>query len=344
MSYAFTMNKIRWGVLSTAKIARKQVIPGMQHCQFAEIAAIASRTLDSAQQAAGELGIPKAYGSYEELLADPDIDAIYNPLPNDLHLPWTIKAAEAGKHVLCEKPIALNAEQAKSLLAVRERTGVKIGEAFMVKLHPQWIRTSELIAEGRIGPVRLVTGTFSYFNDDPNNIRNQADKGGGALMDIGCYLTFAARQFFGSPDTPAEPTRVIATIDRDPVTRVDRLSSFLLEFPGGHAICSCSTQMVPNQRIQALGTKGRIELELPVNDSPERHSQILIDDGGDRFGRDITPETFDAVDQYTLQGDAFSRAILDNTQVPVPLEAAIANMRVLDALALSAQTNQWQNP
>ncbi len=335
------MEKIRWGVLSTAKIGRKQVIPGMQHCQFAEVTAIASRSLESAQTVATELGIAKAYGSYEELLADPDIDAIYNPLPNDLHVPWTIKAAEAGKHVLCEKPIAMNADEARSLLEVRERTGVKIGEAFMVKLHPQWVRASELIAEGRIGPVRLVTGTFSYFNDDASNIRNKPEMGGGALMDIGCYLIFAARQFFGTPEHPAEPTRAIATIDRDPKTHVDRLTSFLLEFPAGHAICSCSTQMVPNQRIQAVGTKGRIELELPVNSTPEWHNQIFIDDGGDRFGRDITPEVFDAVDQYTLQGDAFSRAILDDTQVPVPLESAIANMAVIDALIRSAETRCW---
>ena len=331
--------KIRWGVLSTAKIGRKQVIPGMQHCQFAEVTAIASRSLETAQATAKELAIPKAYGSYEELLADPDIDAIYNPLPNDLHVPWTIKAAEAGKHVLCEKPIALNADEARSLLAVRARTGVKIGEAFMVKLHPQWIRTSELIAEGRIGPVRLVTGTFSYFNDDATNIRNKPEMGGGALMDIGCYLIFAARQFFA-----AEPNRVVATIDRDPTTKIDRLTSFLLEFPAGHAICSCSTQLVPNQRIQAIGTKGRIELELPVNSTPEHHNQIFIDDGGDRFGRDITPETFDAVDQYTLQGDAFSRAILDNTEVPVPIESAVANMAIIDALIRSTQSNTWEKP
>ena len=337
-------SKIRWGVLSTAKIGLRKVIPGMQLGQFSEVTAIASRTLASAQEAAHELGIARAYGSYEELLADPGIDAIYNPLPNDLHVPWTIKAAEAGKHVLCEKPIALSAAEARTLLAVRERTGVKIGEAFMVRLHPQWVRTSELIAEDRIGPVRLVTGTFSYFNDDPRNIRNKPEMGGGALMDIGCYLIFAARQFFGCDNKPAEPRRVIATIDRDPGTQIDRMTSFLLEFTGGHAIASASTQLVPNQRIQALGSKGRIEIELPVNTAPDRPTSIFIDDGGDLFGADITPESFAAVDQYTLQGDAFSKAILEDTEVPVPLEEAIANMAVIDALFRSAESGRWEIP
>jgi predicted dehydrogenase len=339
-----TTTKIRYGVLSTAKIGLKKVIPGMQLGQFSEIAAIASRTLESAQKAAADLGIPKAYGSYEELLADPDIDAVYNPLPNDLHVPWTIKAAQAGKHVLCEKPIALNAQQAKTLVAVRDQHHVKIGEAFMVKLHPQWLRTRQLIDENTIGPLRLVTGTFSYFNDDPANIRNKPELGGGALMDIGCYLVFAARQLYAT-----EPTRVLALIDRDPTTKIDRLTSFLLDFPQGQAIFSCSTQLVSSQRVQAFGTTGRIELEIPFNAPPDRPARIFVDATGDFLGTGITIETFPAsgvggIDQYTLQGDAFSRAILDDTEVPIPLEAAIKNMDVLDALFRSAATNSWQTP
>jgi predicted dehydrogenase len=332
-----TMTKIRYGVLSTAKIGLKKVLPAMQLGQFSEITAIASRSLESAQKAAAELNIPKAYGSYEELLADPNIDAIYNPLPNDLHVPWTIKAAQAGKHVLCEKPIALNAEEARTLLAVRDQTKVKIGEAFMVKLHPQWIRTKALIAAGKIGLLRLITGTFSYFNADPANIRNQPELGGGALMDIGCYLVFTARQLFAQ-----EPTRVLALIDRDPQTQIDRLTSFVLDFPAGQAIFSCSTQLVPSQRVQIFGTTGRIEIEIPYNAPPDRPTRIFVDATGELFGSGIATETFPAVDQYTLQGDAFSIAILDNTEVPVPLEEAIANMAVIDALFRSARTNVWE--
>ena len=336
---AMSESKIRLGILSTAKIGLKKVIPAMQLGQFCEVKAIASRNLASAQQAATALHIPHAYGSYEELLADPDIDAIYNPLPNNLHVPWTIRAARAGKHVLCEKPIALDAAEARTLLAVQAETGKTIAEAFMVKLHPQWIRTRELIAQGAIGPLRLVTGTFSYFNNDPANIRNHADKGGGALMDVGCYLVFVGRELFR-----AEPTRVLALIDRNPGTHVDRLTSFILDFPSGQAIFSCSTQLVSSQRVQAFGTTGRIEVEIPFNTPPDRPSRIFVDATGDFLGTGIATETFPAVDQYTLQGDAFARAILDRTPPPVPLAAAINNMAVIDALFRSAALNSWQSP
>lgn len=333
------MNKLRIGVLSTAKIGRKKVIPGLQQGQFTEVTAIASRSLQAAQQAASELGIAKAYGSYEELLGDPEIDAIYNPLPNDLHVEWTIRAARAGKHVLCEKPLAMDAQEAETLLAVERETGVKIAEAFMVKLHPEWLRAASQIDQGHIGELRLVTGTFSYFNNDPGNIRNKPQHGGGALMDIGCYQVFAARQLFG-----AEPERVLALIDRDPSSGVDRLTSFLLQFPSGHANFSCSTQLIPYQRVQMLGTKGRIELEIPVNIPPDRPVRLLLDEHGDLFGQGIAIEELAAVDQYTLQGDAFARAIFDNTEVPVPVEAAIRNMSVIDALFRSAISGVWETP
>lgn len=331
--------KIRWGVLSTATIGLKKVIPGMQKCQLASVDAIASRELAPAQKAATELGIPKAYGSYEGLLADPDIDAIYNPLPNHLHVPWTIKAAEAGKHVLCEKPIGLTVAEAETLLDVRARTGVKIGEAFMVRLHPQWLRVRGLIQEGRIGELRSFFGFFSYFNINPANIRNKVDAGGGALMDIGCYLIQAARYAFAQ-----EPTRVVASIDRDPTMHTDRLTSAILQFPAGHAVFTCSTQLVPYQRFQFLGTKGRIELEVPVNVPPDRETRLLIDSGSDLFGGGITTETFPLCDQYTLQGDAFSRAILDDTEVPVPVEDAIRNMAVIEAIFGSAKSGHWEMP
>jgi predicted dehydrogenase len=331
--------QIRWGVLSTANIGLKKVLPAMQRGAFTTVDAIASRDLATAQQAATALGIPRAYGSYEELLADPNIDAIYNPLPNHLHVPWTIQAAEAGKHVLCEKPLSITVAEAESLLAVRARTGVKIGEAFMVNCHPQWLRLRALLAEGRIGTLRSVAGFFSYYNVNPGNIRNQADVGGGALMDIGCYMIHAARYGFQQ-----EPARVVGLIDRDPAMHTDRLTSAILDFPGGHAIFTCSTQLVPYQRLHFVGAQGRIELEIPVNAPPDLPTRLFVDSGSDLFGGGIVTETFPVCDQYTLQGDAFSRAILDDTEVPVPLEDAIRNMAVIEAIFRSSSTGQWESP
>jgi predicted dehydrogenase len=331
--------KLRWGVLSTANIGLKKVLPAMLQGQYTSLVAIASRDLTKAQEAAAALGIHTAYGSYEELLADPNIDAVYIPLPNHLHVPWTIKAAEAGKHVLCEKPLSLTVAEAKTLLAVRARTGVKIGEAFMVNCHPQWLRLRELLAEGRIGNLRSIVGFFSYFNIDPANIRNQIGNGGGALMDIGCYLIHASRYAFAQ-----EPTLVVSTIERDPGMKTDRLTSALLDFPGGQAVFTCSTQLVPYQRIHFLGTRGRIEIEIPFNAPPDRPTRLFIDDGGDLFGGDITTETFPICDQYTLQGDAFSQAVLQGTDVPVSVEDAIHNMAVIEALFNSAKSGQWEAP
>jgi predicted dehydrogenase len=332
-------NKLRWGVLSTAAIATKKVIPGMQRGQHTIVAAIASRDLAKAQQVAQTLGIPTAHGSYEELLADPNIDAIYNPLPNHLHVPWTIKAAEAGKHVLCEKPISLTVAEAETLLAVRARTGVKIGEAFMVRSHPQWIRLRELLDEGRIGELRCMSGFFSYFNVNPDNIRNKVELGGGALMDIGCYLVQAARFAF-----QRQPLGVVSSIDRDPQMHTDRLTSALLQFENGQASFTCSTQLVPYQRLQFFGTKGRIEIELPVNVAPDRPTRLFIDDGSDLFGGGIVTETFAACDQYTLQGDAFAQAVFNDTEVPVTIEDAIENMAVIEAIFRSADTGRWESP
>ncbi len=329
-------NKIRWGVLSTAKIGTKKVIPGMQAGQLCEVTAIASRNLASAQAAAAELGIPKAYGSYEELLADPEIDAVYNPLPNQLHVPWTAKAAEAGKHVLCEKPLSLTVAEAESLLEVRQRTKVKIGEAFMIRSFAQWLRVEELIRAGRIGYLRSVTAFFSYFNADPKNIRNKVETGGGGLYDIGCYCIQAARTGFG-----ALPRRVVGLIERDPQLGTDRLTSALMDFAGGHASFTCSTQLIPYQRVHFLGTKGRIEMEIPFNAPKDRPTRIFLDETGDLLGSGIVTEEFPTADQYTAQGDAFSRAILDDTEVPVPLEDATANMKVIEGVFKSAEIGGW---
>jgi predicted dehydrogenase len=331
--------KVKWGVLGVANIAVKKVIPGMQKGEWCEIAAIASRDLGKADNAARLLAIPKAYGSYEALLADPQIEAIYNPLPNHLHVPWSIRAAEAGKHVLCEKPIGLTAAEAKTLLAARDRAGVTIGEAFMVYTHPQWLRTRGLIRSGRIGELKAITGAFSYFNRDAANVRNIRQCGGGGLMDIGCYPITMSRFIYGE-----EPMRVIALIERDPDFKTDRLTSAMLEFPSGQAIFTCSTQMVAYQRMQFLGTKGRLEIEIPFNAPPDHQTRIFIDDGRDVFGSGVSAETFPVCDQYMLQGDMFSQAIRGEGQVPVPLENALANMAVIEALFRSADSGRWEKP
>lgn len=310
------MKKIRWGILGVARIATTKVIPAMQRGSNLEIAAIASRDLNKARAAAEQLGIAKACGSYEELLADPSIDAIYNPLPNHLHVPWSIRAAEAGKHVLCEKPIALSVAETRDLIAARDKAGVKIGEAFMARTHPQWIRAAEIVRSGRIGELRVVSGHFSYFNRDPKNVRNIADIGGGGVMDIGCYPITLSRMIFR-----AEPIAVRAFLDRDPDFGTDRLASVILEYPQGHASFTCSTQLVPYQKMHIFGTTGRIEVEIPFNAPPDKPTRIFVKDEA---------EEFPVCDQYTIQGELFSRAILEGGEVPVPLEDALKNMAVIE--------------
>jgi predicted dehydrogenase len=331
--------KVRWGVLGAANIAVKKVIPGMQKGSRAEVAAIASRDLGRAREAAQKLGVSRAYGSYEDLLADPRIDAVYNPLPNHLHIPWSIRAAEAGKHVLCEKPISLTAAEATQLIAVRDRTGMKIGEAFMVRTHPLWLRAREIVRSGEIGDLRAIMSAFSYFNRDPKNIRNIFEIGGGGIMDIGCYPITMSRFLF-----QREPARALALIERDPEMGTDRLSSALLDFSPGQAAFTCSTQLVPFQRMQIFGVKGRIEIEIPYNIPPDRPSRILVDDGSELAGGSARVEEFAAMDQYTIQGDEFSRAIQEGSEVPVPLEDALANMRVIEAVLRSGQTARWEQP
>lgn len=330
--------KVRWGVLGVALIATRKVIPAMQKGEWSEICAIASRDRSRAEAAAAQFGIPKAYGSYEELLRDPEIQAIYNPLPNQLHVPWTLKALEAGKHVLCEKPISLNAQEATTLLAARDRTGLKVGEAFMVRTHPQWLRARDLISSGQIGTLRSSVGFFSYYLTDAANVRNVYDWGGGGLMDIGCYPVNTSRFIFRE-----EPWRVLGLMERDPEMRIDRLTSVLLEFPSGQAAFTCATQLVPYQRMQFFGTKGRLEVEIPFNAPNDRPCRIFIDDGRDVLGSGVRVEEVPTCDQYTIQGDVFSRAILENGDVPVPLEDAIRNMSVIDAIFRSAQTGRWEN-
>jgi predicted dehydrogenase len=326
------MSKVRWGILSTAKIGVEKVIPAMQLGEYCEVTAIASRNLDKAQAAARQLGIPKAYGSYEALLADPDIDAIYNPLPNHLHVPWSLKAMEAGKHVLCEKPIGLTSAEAQELLdAARRRPELKVMEAFMYRQHPQWQRAQRLVTEGKIGELRTIQSFFSYYNVDPGNIRNMAEIGGGALMDIGCYCISLSRFIFG-----AEPRRVLGIVEYDPHFKIDRLASGILDFGRGTSTFTCSTQLTPYQRVNMYGTEGRVEIEIPFNAPPDRPCKMWH-----QRGIEIDEIVLDICDQYTIQGDRFSQAVLNDSGVPTPLEDAVANMKVIEALIRSAESGTW---
>jgi predicted dehydrogenase len=329
--------KVAWGVISTAKIGSGRVLPGMKKSPWVDLRAVASRDGERARTFADAMGIPKHYDSYEALLADPEIEAIYNPLPNHLHVPMTLAAAKAGKHVLCEKPIAMNADEAAQLRDAGGR--VLIAEAFMVRHHPQWLRARELVREGRIGTLRVVQMFFGYNNLDPANVRNKADIGGGGLYDIGCYAIVAGRWFF-----EGEPSRGIALIDRDPTFKTDRLTSGLVEFSDGRRLdFTVSTQIAPHQRIQLCGTKGRIELVIPVNAPQGAKTRIHIDDCSSLEGTGITTETLPESDQYELQGTAFSRAVRGEVALPYGVDDAIANMKAIDALFRSEQSGRWEN-
>lgn len=330
------MKKVVWGVLSTASIGMEKVLPAMQQSAWCDIRAIASRSIDSARKAADRLGIERAYGSYEELLADPEIEAIYNPLPNHLHVPMTLAAARAGKHVLCEKPIAIDANQAAEL---RELAGqVHIMEAFMVRFHPQWLRARELVLAGELGEVRSIQTYFSYFNRDPGNVRNQLGIGGGALYDIGCYPVATARFIFG-----AEPQRAIAVFDRDPEFQTDRNVSGLLDFGDGRRLdFTVSTQSAPHQRVQIVGTKKRLEIEIPFNAPPMASTRIFVNDGSALGDASAVAETFAPCDQYMLQGEAFSKVVRGEMPLPYGVEDAIQNMQVIDALFRSEKSGAWE--
>lgn len=326
------MSKLRWGVLSTSKFAQNKIIPAVKHCQYAEITAIASRNLSQAQETALRLGIAQAYGSYDELLADADIDAIYNPMPNHMHVDWSIKALQAGKHVLCEKPIGLSSAEGQQLVdAAKQFPKLKIMEAFMYRLHPQWQRAKQLVAEGKIGQLRTVQSFFSYFNTDASNIRNKADIGGGGMMDIGCYNVSLSRFIFG-----AEPKRVLGIAEFDPQFQTDRLASGILDFGIGTATFTCSTQLSPYQRVNIFGTEGRIEIEIPFNAPPDKPCRMWHQQGDK-----IEEIVFDICDQYTIEFDLFSLAVLNDTAVPTPLEDAVANMKVIEAVFESSKTGGW---
>ena len=331
------MRKVRWGVLSTALIGTEKVIPAMQRGQYCEVVAIASRSLEKAQVTAESLGIPKAHGSYEALLTDPEVDAIYNPLPNHMHVPWSIKALEAGKHVLCEKPIGLSAAEGQQLVdAARSRPQLKVMEAFMFRHHPQWQKARQLVREGAVGSLRTIQTFFSYHLADPDNIRNIAEMGGGGLMDIGCYPISVSRFIF-----EREPDRVCGFVEYDPRFRTDRLASAVMDFgaldgAATSATFTVGTQLAPYQRVNIFGTSGRVEIEIPFNAPRDRPCRLWheTDDG-------IEEILLPTADQYTVQGDLFALAVLEDTEVPTPIEDAVANMRVIERIYESARKGGW---
>lgn len=331
-------NKVRWGIISTANIGVEKVIPAILKSPHSEVVAIASRDLARAHTAIAHLGLrshARAYGSYEELFADPNVDAIYNPLPNHLHVPMTLAAAKAGKHVLCEKPIAMNATEAEQLREIPKDRIVL--EAFMVRFHPQWHRAREIVRSGELGELRAIRAVFCYHNTDPDNVRNMADIGGGGIMDIGCYPVVGSRFLF-----EAEPERVVALVDRDPKFKTDRLASVIADFGGGRQLSFvCSTQAVPHQSIEVIGTKGRVEIVIPFNAPADTPTAIVVDHGVALGGTLSRREIIRAVDQYTEEAEAFALAVLGEKPLPYGIEDAIQQMRILDAIFASERTGGW---
>lgn len=327
------MTTLRWGILSTAGIATEKAIPGFRGAARCEVVAIASRDLVRARTVADRHDITRVHGSYEALLADPEVDAVYIPLPNHLHAEWTLAAARAGKHVLCEKPMAMTAADAERMIEGCRAAGVTLMEAFMYRLHPSWIAVRELVATGRIGRLTAVSSWFSYYNDDPTNIRNIRAYGGGALFDVGCYSVNLSRMLFGS-----EPTRVEASIVRDPASGVDVLTSGLLEFAGGVATFTCSTRLEPDQQVDVYGTEGRISIGIPFNIPPDRPTHVYLTAGGDPPVAPATETlTFEPADPYGVEAERFAAAVLDGEQVPTPPEDAVANLRVIEQLFAAAE-------
>jgi predicted dehydrogenase len=326
------MKKIRWGVLSTAHIGRTKVIPALQSSNHNQLIAISSRQLETARKTAHELGITRAYASYEELLEDPEINAIYNPLPNHLHVDWSIKALEAGKHVLCEKPLGLDAKDAKRLLeATNAHTELKVMEAFMYRFHPQWSQVKNLVRQGRIGKLRHVHSHFSYNNRDSNNIRNLKSMGGGALLDVGCYCISSARWLF-----EAEPIRVFGQFFPFEGQEVDCLVTAMMEFEQGLTSFTVSTKIEPYQMLEASGEAGGIYLSMPFTPTADAITQIQLKQSSTH-----TSITVPAANQYTLMVDSFALSIIHNQPVTTPLTDAIANMKIIDAIFQSTKSGNW---
>lgn len=321
------MTNVRWGILSTADIGMSKVTPAIQAASNCDVVAIASRDGQHAASAARQLGIPESYGTYEGLLGAENIDAVYIPLPNDMHAEWVAKAAQAGKHILCEKPLAMSTDEAAEMVQVCEEAGVKLQEAFMYRHHPTWVEAVRIVRSGAIGDLRAIQSWFSYFNDDPTNIRNRVENGGGAMMDIGCYNTNLSRLVFD-----AEPISVSSAVQRDPVMGIDILTSGILEFPGGgQSSFTCTIRSEDYQRVHIFGTTGRIEIEIPFNIPTEGETRIFLTARGKSPEAPASEEmTFPAANQYTIQAQLFADAILNDTEVPVPATDAVNNMQVIE--------------
>ncbi len=309
--------------MGCAHIATEQVIPAMLSCQYGEVYAIASRSTEKAQNIAEQFGISKCYGSYEGLLADDDLDAVYIPLPNHLHVQWAIKSLAADKHVLVEKPVGLSSKEAERLLQETNKyPHLKVMEAFMYRHHPQWLKVKELVDQGAIGDIKTIQSSFSFFEEDPKSIVNSKEFGGGSLMDIGCYSISLSRYIYGS-----EPKNIAAIIDYHPEFKVDVLASGILEFETGTSVFFSSTQLADNQQAQIFGTKGNIKFEWPFNPPTDKPSKIWV-----TIGDDCKTIEFETCNQYTIQADLFALAIINNTPVPTPLEDSVKNMIVIEKL------------
>lgn len=326
------MQPVVWGVLSRSAHYKRRVHPGVARSPEIRIRAIASRSPESAAVAAREFGISVAYGSYEALLADPEIAAVYIPLPNHLHAAWVRKAADAGKHVLCEKPFAMDAREAEQAIRYAESKGVLVMEAFMYRFHPQWQRVLEIVRAGEIGQVHSIHAFFAFTQKDPGNIRNILAAGGGAIPDIGCYAVSCARYLLGR-----EPTRVVSLIQRDPAFGTDILSSALLDFGTARATFTVGTQSQPAQRVDVVGTAGEITLHLPFNAWTDVPLEVTVTTA---VGRRTIRTTI--ADQYVAMFEAFSRAVRSGGPVPTPPQDAIDNMKVLDAMFRSEESGGWE--
>ncbi|HVW58063.1 MAG TPA: Gfo/Idh/MocA family oxidoreductase [Rhizobiaceae bacterium] len=324
----------RWGVLSTAKIGRDHVIPALQDAGNGVVTAIASRDAEKAKALAERFGIPHAFGSYEELLASDEVDGVYIPLPTSQHAEWAVKAADAGKHVLVEKPLALRAEDIGAVVAARDRNGVLIAEAFMVAYHPQWIAIREMIASGAVGRLRHVQGAFSYYNTDPANMRNQMALGGGGLPDIGVYPTVATRFATGM-----EPKKVQATVERDPRFGTDIYASVRAEFEGFELSFYCATQMAARQSMVFHGDEGFIEVASPFNAGLYDHHRLVLHNRNHTEARVIR---FPDTRQYRLEAETFARAARGEAVEVFTLEQSVLNQKVIDAIYRAAAHDGWE--
>jgi len=326
------MKKIKIGVIGVSGHLQSRILLPMTKSDKVEVVALASRDIEKAKGVAKTWGIQKAYGDYNELLEDPDIDAVYIPLPNHLHLEWIKKAVKANKHVLCEKPLTLNSIETKEVMDLAKNNNVKIMEAFMYRFHPKWKMVNELMKVNGIGEVQSIHTVFTYSNNDPKNIRNIKDYGGGALMDIGCYAISSARYILGN-----EPSRVLGLSSYSESTETDVLSSGIMDFGKSRALFTVSTSLFPAQEVKVYGTGGTLEVIIPFNDNYDMKGQVKIVTG---LGERIVE--FEPVNQYGEMLNAFADSINGDTPVPVSLKDSYMNMQIMDQLIKSSENNLWE--